>query len=267
MFDGMPAPDGRPFPSPPVQLVTFQIEFEEERPLRSRDGITWKKQFEERGYRVPRLAPVRQRTINVQIPSLGNPGDQTLVAERGGWQVFIEDSLSNFALFSTALNIERANYPGYDRFRKEILDAYEAAAHILEPKVQSRVLLSYANALSSPDAMSVGYWRGRVCNHFLGAPSDERITANFSRSLSVFSFEEGDYGADLKVAIQPDQVHKGAIAFVFQTEIARKGIREISQPEMTQTIETMHTIALKMFYAVLEPDYVQSLRKNTVVNA
>lgn len=261
MFERLPLPDGRPLRSAPVQLATFQLDFEEERPLGSRDGIAWQRALEERGYHLPRLASVRQRTVNVQLTGgVGLSAEQNVLSERNGWQVFLDDGLSNMALFSTAINVERANYPGFDQFRQEILDAYAVAEQLVHPNVQQRVLLSYANALSDESATIAAFWRDKVRPHYLGPISDENLGENFSRGLSIYSFQQDDLGADLRIGLQPDQVHKGRVAFVFQIETARKKVSAVDTSVVAETLDSLHTIALKLFQAVLEPSYLTRLR-------
>jgi uncharacterized protein (TIGR04255 family) len=257
----MPVPDGGPLTSAPVQLAVFQLDFEEERPLKSRDGIAWQKGLAAKGYHLPRLASVKQRTLNVAMAALGVPIQQEVLAERNGWQVFMEDGVSNFALYSTGINFERVHYPGYVQFRKEALDAYTAASEILEPKVANRVFLSYANALSSAEATSAGFWRGKVKPHFLGPPSDDHLTEDFSRSLSAFTFENGEYNADVRIGVQPDRVYPGCTAFVFQTEVARKAVHPMEVDELGRSMDSLHETALKIFHAILDEGFITQLRE------
>lgn len=263
MFDQLPAPDERPLAHAPVQIATFQLDFEEERALKPRDGIAWQQEFKKRGHKIPRLTSVKQQAINVSIGA--GRAERTVSSERAGWQVFFEDGVSNAALFSTGVNLEHFNYEGYGNLRRAALDAFDAAAELLAPQVQQRITLSYSNALSEEDAKSVDYWRGKIRREFLGPAYEPALSENLTRSFTVLSWSEADYSVDMQLAIQPDQVFSGSKAFVFQTEAVRKGIAPLARTEVENTVDALHTIALKLFTAVLEPAYLETLRGNEPV--
>jgi uncharacterized protein (TIGR04255 family) len=265
MFERLPAPDERPLARAPIQIVTFRLDFAEERALKPLDALGWQEQLRQRGHETPRLAAIKQQTLNVSIGS--RKAEQTVSGERTGWQVFFEDGASNAALFSTGVAVEHFNYDGYDHLRRDALDAYDSAVALLAPQVQHRVTLSYSNALSEEAATSAEYWRGKVRPEFLGVVQQPALAEGFLRSLSMVSWTESEYSADLQLAIQPDEVFTDCKAFIFQAEVARKGIVPLSRDELERSIDRLHLIALKLFAAVLEPRHLETLRHDETTNA
>lgn len=257
MFDTLAAPDGTPLPGrAPVEIVTFQLDFEEERPLRPKDGLAWQRLLTGRGLKLPRLSQVRQQVMSLDVTT----SQASLGTQRVGWQAFFDDDSSNTCLFSSAVNLERQGYPGFDRFRDECMHVFDAAEELVGPKVQTRLTLRYANALSDPDATSFGFWRGKVRDHFLGPIIDDHLLPNYERAVAVFHFVSGSHSADLRIGTQPDRVYQGSQAIVFVTEVYEQGVKEIHRNELVETLESLHTTALKLFYSLLTDDYAKKLR-------
>jgi uncharacterized protein (TIGR04255 family) len=260
MFDKLPEPDGRPFPPglAPVQLVTFELDFEQERPLQSNDGVMWQRLLEKRGLKPRKLASAKQQSLRV---NLGTITSQRVVTEREGWVVaFPDDGASNSGLYATGVNLERHQYPGFEAYRQECLNVIDAAVELLAPRVQTRVALTYSNALSDKDAVDRTFWRDKVRSAFLGPVAYDDLVAEYTTGASAFTFESDGYVADLRVTLQPDQVFEGRHAVVFQSEARMAEVKELERGDLAQTLETLHTILLKMLYAFVEPKYVKHLR-------
>lgn len=258
MFQSIADPDDRPLPgAPPVGIVTFQLDFEEERKLAPKDGVAWQRLLNDRGLHLPRLSQVKQQNFAVDV--LGQR--QLITGERSGWQVFLDDKVSNLCLYSTAVSLERYGYTGFESFRKECMMAFDALAELLAPTVQTKLSLRYANALSDPKAEKLSFWRGKVRPHFLGPPADEHLVLDYDQGLSMFRFVNGALKADIRVGTQPDQVHRGCQAVVWQTEVYEELVKELSRENFEQTLDELHNMALKLFYEVLTPEYAKELRE------
>jgi uncharacterized protein (TIGR04255 family) len=260
MFGKIADPDDRPFPgSAPVQLAVFQLDFEEERASKSKDGIRWKELLQQRGFRVPRLSAVKQQSMTVQMGGTASP--QTNVDfDRRGWQAILDDGDANASVYPTGVRFERVKYPGFERFRKELLDVMDALRELLEPEVQTRLSLTFSNALSDAAAETASFWRGKVRPNFLGAAQDDGLTEELKQGFMGCTFEHADFLVDFRSSIQPDQVHIGRVAFVFQTEVIQQGIRSLDIAAVKASLEDAHVIALKMFYSVLDPAFIRQLR-------
>lgn len=257
MFKTLAEPDGSPLPGPaPVEIVMLQLDFEEERPLRPRDGIAWQRLLTNRDLNLPRLNPVRQAALNMDVVS----HQATVASQRNGWQTFFDDGLSNACLFSSGFNIERYHYPGFDRFLDECSHLYEATEELLAPKVQTRISLRYSNALSDERATDAGFWNDKVRAHYLGPLRDACLAADYERGVSLFHFSSGTQQADLRIGTQPDRVHEGSQAVVFVTEAFEQSIKEMHRNEFLDAMKSLHSIALKLFYSVLTPEYAEELR-------
>jgi uncharacterized protein (TIGR04255 family) len=258
MFDGLPTPDDRPFAPgiAPVQTVLFELDFQEERPLKSDDGLRWQRNLHSVGLETVRLAPANQRSVRLQTGA-GQP--RVAATLREGWLVHLTDTTSNSGLYSTGVNLERHNYPGFDEFRSECVHIVDSTLSLFQPKVQTRISLTYANALSDERARSQAFWQGKVSPAFLGPISSDDLLPDFVTGFSIFTFATSSYEVELTVAIQPDQVFEGRHAFVFQSQARTQGIKELIREDVIESLDELHVILLKLFYAVLEPEYAQEM--------
>jgi uncharacterized protein (TIGR04255 family) len=260
MFDTLPLPDNRPLAQAPVQLATFQLDFAEERPLAPKDGIAWRDALRSRGYVAKRLVGVKQQSVTIQVSQ--RAAGQKLGPERNGWQCYFEDGASSAAIYATAVAVERANYSGYEHFKSDILHAFDAAVDLLAPQLRERVVLTYSNALSHEAAESVNFWRGKVRPEFLGLAQNVALTPDLGSILNISSWSRDEYSAEMRIAVQPDQVFDGAVAYVFQIEVSHQSIAPIDRDEIVSVVDELHSIASKLFAATVEPDYLEELRKS-----
>ncbi len=259
MFDTLPQPDDRPFPAgiAPVQLVIFELDYQQERPPRSDDGLLWQKSLHAFGLETDRISPANQQALRLEGGGLALP---RLVTVREGWVVHLKDAVSNSGLYPTGVNLERHNYPGFAVFRSECERVLDGALELLRPKVQTRLSLTYSNALSNEQATHSAFWRGKVHPAFLGPIVSDELLPNYSAGVSAFTFEADGCVADLKVAMQPDRAFEGRHAIVFQTEARMQQVQELARDEILQSLDALHVVLLKLFYAVVEPGYVQEMR-------
>ncbi len=224
--------------------------------MQPRDGIAWQRLLTGRNLKLPRLNSVKQAVVTMDMAS----GQASVASQRNGWQTFFEDGLSNACLFSTGFNVERYQYPGFDRFLEECSQVYEATEELLAPKIQTKISLRYSNALSDERAKDVSFWNDKVRQHYLGPLRDQNLADDYERGVSLFHFAAGDQQADLRIGTQPDRVHQGCQAVVFVTEVYQQAIREMHRNEFVDSFKALHSVALKLFYSILTTAYAEELR-------
>lgn len=259
MFESLPEPDGRPFPGglAPVQTVVFSLDFQQERPPESDDGIVWRRLLAESGLKTARISQASQQSVHIDPTAAFSPRN---VTRREGWVVHLDDGISNSGLYSTGVNLERFQYPGYDAFRGECERLIDATLSLLKPKVQTRIGLSYSNALSDEGATSATFWREKVQPAFLGPILSDGLVSSYKSGVAVYAFESDGCIVDLKTALQPDRVFDGCHAFIFQSEAAVPQVTELSRDGVLATLDVLHTVLLKVFYTVMAPERIQEMR-------
>lgn len=259
MFDSLPEPDGRPFPPgiAPVQTVTFALDFQQERPPKSDDGLLWRSLLTNSGLKTVRIGQANQQSLHLDTVAALSP---RLITEREGWVVHLEDGVSNSGLYPTGVNLERYKYPGYDVFRTECERIVDATLSLLQPKVQVRLSLTYSNVLSDALAAAPTFWRGKVQPAFLGPVLSDDLTPSYKSGVSAYAFESDGCVVDLKVALQPDRAFSGCHALVFRSEAALPQITSLSRGSVLESLDSLHTVLLKLFYAVIDPVFVRKMR-------
>jgi uncharacterized protein (TIGR04255 family) len=260
MFKELPAPDDAVLANAPANVVVFAIAFEAERDLRPADGINWQRTLDKHGYSSATLQKVVQRNINVQA-TIG-PGVAAVpsIDSREGWLTVSRTAQSQASIYKNGIMLERIAYSGFTDFCKEIEAACLALNEVLTPSLRSRLSLRYSNALSEADASTASYWSGKIAAPFLSIASDERLSADFQRTLSVLDFADGEQTLQVRSGLQPDAVHEGAIAFVFDIEVANVGLKPFSVDSCLADVRTLNYSARQMFQAIVTPTFFVTLK-------
>lgn len=258
MFDTMPDPDPRLLMRAPVQLATVSLAFDDRDDMPKNAGTAWRQELEARGFH-GNLLQVRQKTVNVHVPQGTSAGHQDVIQDRKGWQLVLADGRGSVTLFASGVTFECPNYRTYDDFLVETLGILAAAMAVISPETLTSVNLRYANALSDRNATSVDFWNGKVSPLFLGPNCDEHFRPVLTKNLCAYSFAQDADQVELRLAVQPDQIFQGAVAVVFQTEISIQDARPATESGVTNVLDRFHTIAAKLFQAIVLPAYRETL--------
>jgi uncharacterized protein (TIGR04255 family) len=259
MFNKLPDPDLATLARPPAQLVVFGLSWEEERPLRPSDGISWQRLLAASGFEGAPLQKVQQQTVNISGIQ-GRAFSMSPSEIREGWQVARSDQSGHAALYADSCTLERITYPGFDAFADEIRAVAGAAQELLNPSIRTRISLRYANALSTPEATSPSYWREKVSPSFLSLGSDDRLVDDFSRLLSIADFKEGDTGVQVRFAFQPDAVFPNAVVYIFDIEATNGALTSFTIESCVEAARALNKLARKLFNAILTPTYIETLK-------
>jgi len=260
MFKELPAPDDAVLPNAPATVVVFAIAIEAERDLRPADGISWQRALEKHGYKSAALQKVVQRNINVQATIGLNVGVVPSIEAREGWLVVSRTGQSQAAIYKSGIMLERTAYAGFSDFSKEIESVCLSLTEVLEPSLRTRLTLRYSNALSDPRASTASFWYGKITTPFLSIASDERLSADFQRTLSVLDFADDEQTLQVRSGLQPDVVHEGAVAFVFDIEVANVGLTAFLVETCLADVKNLNYCARQMFQAIITPDFFASLK-------
>lgn len=259
MFSALPEPDSAVLTRAPASAVVFTAAIEEERAIRPSDGILWQKLLGQHGFAGRTLQKVKQQTLSV-AGRLGQPLLATGGESHDGWQILRDDNVAQAAVYAQSCTLERLAYPGFEAFATEIESVCRAFADLLTPSVRTRVSLRYSNALSTPEATSAEYWEGKVEPAFLFAAGDARLRADVQRTFAMSDFRDDPWGLQIRGAVQPDAVHEGAVAFVFDIECWNGSLAPFSVDSCLEDVGQLNRYARQAFQAVLTRSYYESLK-------
>jgi uncharacterized protein (TIGR04255 family) len=255
MFSSLPTPDRALLSHAPVNLVIWQIDFEAAAVWAPNIALRWRDALAKKGFK-GKLVGVRQQRVEIQVgagTTLLARGESALV--RQGHQIQGENG-DTAALYPDSVVIESRSYAGWENLRRTLAKIIDVAKTLRNAELVKGITLRFVNALSDKKADSVAYWKPYVQSPFLGPLANDALTEDFSHALYLLTFQHGaNCRAEMRIGIQPDAVHSGKTAYVFDTVCATDEVIEFAAAKILATSDELHTMASKLFQQVITKKY------------
>ena len=251
MLNNLPDPDRSILAHPPLQQVSLIVGWQQETNFPSEAGVHFLATLKE--HPLLREAQLVPSTLTLVSGTVGQPNQ---VQQVRGWQV--SQSQFSASIYAESVVVEDREYAGWDAFIKRSKPAIVAAANLSSAKVSTRVVLRYTNILSNPDALTVAFWRGKVKSEYLGVADDDALARPLSAQMGFYNFKEASLEVQLRTGILPTADAKWA--FTIDIEATDRSIAEFRLETIFEIAAAQNTVCLKIFQALLDPEYFNTLR-------
>lgn len=253
--------DRRRLAKAPLALVAFQINFSDlDRRAFSKDVMRFRNALNDSDY--GEMTQVRKSQLTLQVSALG-AAPASEVSASSGWRFARRDQSWSLTLFQESMILE-AHAQAYGdwstSFRPRLEAAVCALGTVFQPELETRVGLRYINSLSVVEATKPNFWKGRIQQAFLGPLGDTRLAEHFRTSALRVTFELNQSQANVNIAFQPDVVHIGNTAVVFDTDVYRQDTKEFSHERILSEADQLNTQALWLFQCIVSAAQLDELR-------
>ncbi len=255
MFKSLPEPNREQLSRPPVNLVLFSIGYSTAEPWSADVGLRWRESLKRHGF-LGKLQTVNNQQTTVQ------QGVGLQLRSRVGHQVSQEHDGTTATLFEDSIDVQSTKYTSWTEFQTMLEAVIASAFDARKISVQNSLSLRYINALSTPEATSASYWRGKVRQPFLGPVADDSLMDGFKRGVYLLSYEDESITSEVRIGIQPDQVYHGCTAFVFDLEFQDGEPRGFATGSILSRSDDLNTAALKVFQHILEESHWEELKRS-----
>ncbi|MFF7074214.1 TIGR04255 family protein [Streptomyces pseudovenezuelae] len=234
-------PRDRRLDNPPIALVVCQVRHETEfaasdatRALGIKDSLNWQTDLDESVTQSLSVA-VGQTLTASQTPVMRG---WQMRSPDGGWTVNIQPD--HFAIETNA-------YEGWDKFKDRLENLITAVSENVSPSLRHRVGLRFVNQITHPSVEEPHDWREWIGEKIYQGQLYESSGDSLRAAMQVFEVATPD-GNTLVMRHGFQTPNQGEPRkYILDNDCSQSGSLKFDPPALTQTVESLHKLALRAF--------------------
>jgi uncharacterized protein (TIGR04255 family) len=264
----LPEIDHRPLTRPPLEVVVFQVRFEQNLALVAGDTLL-RLHEHLHGADGPYPRVESQQVVAAQmqigpqgITQLPSPASQPVRGVRmrsddGAWTVSV---MPDFVALETTAYTTWA-----DDCRARIQDILTAIDEHVHPRVEERIGLRYVNRISEPEVAVPADFQGLVSEGLLGAAADEFWTAGITGIQQQIEIHvSADIQCILRHGTIPRNTGFGIDGYLLDIDLFRQQPRRFNVDSIIACSDQLNDAATALFQNSLTSSYLDRLRESEV---
>jgi uncharacterized protein (TIGR04255 family) len=255
----LPEPDQTRLPRSPLDLVVCQLRFETQ-PGVGEPAIALAIQAalgDEERY--PRLDQVQAQALNVVVGP-GVPAAMAQTPGGTGWRLQSADGQWIVSVMPDHVALETTRYETWDEFRERMLELLAATADHIGPGLEQRLGLRYIDRVREVEAHRPAEWEPYLVPELLGLVRHEALggIVTAARQQLLLDLGEG-FACAFSHGFLADE--GGRLDYLLDYDLSREGGRPFAPDGIRDALDTLHSDALKLFQASVEPALLEILRE------
>jgi uncharacterized protein (TIGR04255 family) len=230
--------------------------------LEPNEGLRLKDAATAAGFAVQRLEQAQQQSVRLEVVA-GQPPAPSIELRNIGWQLIAPEAGCVATVMPGVMTLQTTQYRSWaETFRPLLASVLTAVGEVLAPQIRQRVGLRYIDRLVDPDASSAFSWRGRVIDGILGPVADptfgERVvTMQQQLELTI----SDNSSAVVRHGPFADGAAHGAISYMIDIDAFDIASAAYEVDTTLAVADELNRVALSLFQAMLNPDYLAELRE------
>jgi uncharacterized protein (TIGR04255 family) len=206
--------------------------------------------------------PVLEEQANQELNiAAGQVGIQALPGEISrGWRMSSEDRTWTAVMMPSFFSLETRNYKDWEDFRARLESFVRAVAEYTQPSMQQRVGLRFIDRMSHPDVNKPQDWKRWIDSSFLGPIAHKAFGPAVEATQQILQLNAGK-GRSIIVrhGCFQDQESDGQWIYSVDHDCFVQPSKAFHVDDVMANVETLHTLALQVFQAVITPAMYQYL--------
>jgi uncharacterized protein (TIGR04255 family) len=247
----------------PLVVVICQVRYEQS--LVVSDAETAFKIHEELGGKngpYQQIESVQTMAAQIEIGPFGLGQGMPAGLQASGWRLRSEDGAWTITIFPDNVALETTAYQGWKAdFKERFRTLLEAIAKHVNPSLEQRVGLRYANRIIENSRKDPESWRDVIAPELL-SPLDSQFWASglLNAQHQIFLDVGDDARCTVKHGFISDQA--GLIdSYALDYDVFRQSIRRFDVDQIGASLSHFHRVALAIFKQSLTPEYLEGLKR------
>jgi uncharacterized protein (TIGR04255 family) len=163
---------------------------------------------------------------------------------------------------SDSFSLEVTAYPGWNEFRKRLVELASAVLKNIRPSLEHRVGLRFVNQIDHPDIQRPEDWKGLISDTLLQSELFSGLSDRMLAALQILQLRQPD--GDSVVLRHGIQLQKNRWKYLLDSDSSRQGTRRLAEASLQATVERLHRQALQAFELVTTPELRAYLEKEAL---
>jgi uncharacterized protein (TIGR04255 family) len=197
-----------------------------------------------------RFDQLRAQSLQLELAGPSNP--PVITQSGAGWQLRSADGTWIVALASGHVSLESTDYPGWEEFSSRLSTVVEALTQISRPALDQRIGLRYVDRITETDARTAAEWSAYLQPHVLGFAAHPQLGTHVANARQQLLLDLGEgYGAVINHGFLPRD--DGNLDYLLDYDVYREGGRAFDLETLRETLDVLHSDAVKLFHASITP--------------
>jgi uncharacterized protein (TIGR04255 family) len=242
-----PPPDTTTLPNAPLELVVFQVRFDQQAALSPNAALRAKKLL---GGQYDHLEPAVSTDFMIQMTP---DGPQASEAKTSGWRYLSADRRWTVSLFRDQATIECTGYIDWDGFEERSANLITTVASIFAPQIVQRVGLRYVDRILRAKSKTPADWVGLLDPAVLGFAAGNKIASSVEIIRTEHSLNLDDCKAIVRTSCAPDDKGPSWHSMLVDTDCYEDRAFAFAEQDLKEKVKTLHGVALQLFQYVTTP--------------
>jgi uncharacterized protein (TIGR04255 family) len=255
----LPEPDRSELPKSPLELVVFQVRFENR--LRVSEGavaLAFHSALGEGAY--PDIDSVEGQAFTVTVGPAQAPTAES--KPLSGWRMATADGKWAVALMPDHVAVETRAYTTWEEFEPRLAAAIDAAAEHVGPSLEQRVGLRFIDRITELDLRKATDWSGYIAPELLGVLGHEHLgpAVRAAHQQVLLEIEDG-IRCGLRHGPIVDE-ERETVDYLLDYDLHRDGGRPFDADAIKTLAGTLNHIGLQLFQASVTPELLDLFRES-----
>jgi len=257
--------DHQPLARSPLQVVVFQVRFEQNLAVEAGDTLL-RIHDALRGPDgpYPRIETQQMVTAQMQIGAQGTTQFPSAAQAVRVLRMRSDDGTWTVSIMPDFVSLETTAYTTWAGDCKErVKEILDAISEHVKPRVEERVGLRYVNRIVEPEVATPGDFQGMISDGLLGAAGDEFWTPGVTGIQQQIEIHvSAETQCILRHGTIPRNTGFGVEGYLLDIDTYRQQPRRFNVDAIVSTSDQLNDAATALFQHSLTSSYLESLRES-----